>query len=215
MNRYRELLSLYLDGEPTESELTELARLLESDTRLTENFREELFIWDVWSQETAPERSAAAFLAGLHTRLRAEADAPEFEHSVTQKLHHRLRFGWRPILALAAGLILLLSLSYFLNPADLDNGWISSAEAQTVHIHGECVCMHCTLNREARCRQAIRYTDEQGNVKIIGIARDPRFKKFNTCFCHGPTRALIEGEMIEENGEKILKATSITLEAEK
>jgi hypothetical protein len=123
-------------------------------------------------------------------------------------------FLWQPLIAIAAVLVILLSLGYFFNPADINTGLIASAEAQPVHIHGECICMHCTLKQTDRCAKALRYTDNEGNVKIIRIARDPKFRAFNKCFCGGPTPALIEGTLGEENGQEILIADSVTLEEE-
>lgn len=216
MKCYEELLSLYLDGEPTEAELNELAELLKGNQQLASDFREELLIWETWSQESAPERSEDAFLAGFHTRLRAEEDALEFELSVTKQLKERKTpFLWQPLIAIAAVLVILLSLSVLFNPADIDTGLVATAEASSVHIHGECVCLHCTLKTNARCGKAIRYTDDEGNIKIVRLVRDPEHRKFNKCFCRGPTLVLVEGEFVEENGEKALLATTLTLEDQK
>ena len=57
MSRYEELLSLYLDGEPTKADLDELAELLKADPELARKFREELVVWEHYSQSVAPERS--------------------------------------------------------------------------------------------------------------------------------------------------------------
>ncbi|WP_372798154.1 anti-sigma factor [Pontiella sp.] len=215
MTRYEELLSLYLDGEPTEAELNELADLLKADAALAENFRSELLIWDAWSQAQAPERSGEAFLAGLHTRLRAEQDAPEFERSVTDRLRERKRpVLLRPMLAMAAVLAVLLSFGLFFNPADVNTGLVSSAEAAHVTIRGECVCLRCTLHNAERCFKAVRYTDELGEEHLIRLVRDPGLIQYNKCFCKGPTRVLIEGEIVVENGERMLLATSLTIKTE-
>lgn len=216
MNRYEELLSLYLDGEPSEAEFTELADLLKADENLARQFREELLIWEIWSQETAPERSAEAFLAGLHTRLRAEDDAPAFELSVTKQLKQRRNpFRWRPIIAIAALLVILLSLSHFFNPADINTGLVATAEAGHVQIQGECVCLHCTLKKADRCCKAVRYIDAEGNKQIIRLVRDPQWRKYNKCFCKGPTPVKIEGKLVEENGEQMLAATLVSIPEEK
>ncbi|MDF7826437.1 hypothetical protein P4B35_20575 [Pontiellaceae bacterium B12227] len=216
MTRYEDLLSLYLDGEPTEAELNELAELLKNDQKLAVDFREELLIWEAWSQETVPERSAEAFLAGFHTRLRAEDDAGDFELMVTKQLKERRNpFLWQPIFAIAAVLVILLSLSVIFNPADIHTGLVATAEAGTVHIHGECVCMHCTLNKADRCRKALRYTDENGTVHLIPMKKSECLQQHKGCFCRGPTPVLIEGKLVEENGEKMLIATSLVIEEEK
>ena len=216
MTRYEELFSLYFDGEPTDAELTELAELLKNDEKLAHDFREELVIWEAWSQEMAPERSADAFLAGFHTRLRAEEDAGTFELSVSKQLKERRKpFLWKPLIPVAAILVILLSLGVFFNPADIDTGLIATAEASSVHIHGECICLRCTLKSGGRCAKAIRYTDDEGNTKIIQLVNDPEHQKYNQCFCGGPTQVLVEGEFIEQNGAKALLATTLKIEDQK
>jgi len=213
MTRYEELLSLYLDDDPTATELQELANLLKADSNLAENFQQELLIWETWSQEHAPERASDAFIAGLHTRLRAEQDAPSFERSMTKKLNARKNpFMFQPILAIAAILVLLLSIGYFFNPADLNTGLISSAEAGPVRIHGECVCLRCTLQKAERCGKAIRYIEEDGSEHLIRLMQDPELKKYNKCFCNGPTRVLIEGEIVVKKDERLLRATTLNIE---
>lgn len=216
MDRYDELLSLYLDGEPTEAELNELSELLKADAKLAEDFRQELLIWETWSQEHTPERSADAFLAGFHTRLRAEGDASEFELSVTKQLKERKNpFVWQPMIAIAAVLVILLSVSIFVNPADVNTGLVVSADAGPVHIHGECLCMKCTLKKADRCHRAIRYTDENGVVQMIRLKRTDCLKQHGRRFCKSPTMVTIEGELVEEDGEMMLVATSITIDEKK
>ena len=213
MTRYEELLSLYLDGDPTANELQELANLLKADSNLAEDFRQELLIWETWSQEHAPERAADAFIAGLHTRLRAEQDAPAFERAITQKLKTRKNpFMFQPVLAIAALLVILLSISFFFNPADVNTGLISSAEAGPIQIQGECVCLRCTLQKSDRCGKAIRYIDENGTQHLIRLLQDPELKKYNKCFCKGPTQVLIEGEIVVKEDERLLRATTLNIE---
>ncbi|MBT8042599.1 MAG: hypothetical protein KJN67_01840 [Pontiella sp.] len=213
MTRYEELLSLYLDGDPDEAELNELAGMLRDDSELADDFRQELLIWEAWSQAHAPERSADAFMAALHTRVRAQADAPEFELSVTEKLKkQKSPFLFRPLFAIAAAVVILLSLNVLFNPSGIDGGIVATAEAGPVHLHGECVCMRCTLQKEKRCGKAIRYRNEHGTITIIRLARDPGLRQYNKCFCKGPTDVVVDGRIVEENGEKILQATSLTIE---
>lgn len=214
--RYEELLSLYMDGDPTENELNELTEMLKSDRELAENFRQELLIWETWSQEHAPERSSEAFLAGLHTRLRAEDDSSEFELSVTTQLkEQKALIRWPSLLAIAAAVVILLSLGYFINPSDIDTGLVSTAEAAHVHIQGKCVCMHCTLKCEGRCRQAVRFMDENGVEQILPLRRDPHLRKYSKHFCKLASHVDIEGDIIQENGERILVATAIRIADEK
>ena len=216
MTRYEELLSLFLDGEPSEEELTELVGLLKDQPKLAEDFTQELLIWEAWSQEHAPERSADAFLSSFHTRLRAEDDAPDFQLAVTRQIKKRKNpFIWQPLLAIAAVLVILLSVSVFFNPADLNTGLISTAEAGHIQIQGECVCLHCTLKMANRCKKAVRYVDENGEAHLLRLKRNELLSDYNSCFCRGPTLAIIEGEIIIENGEQMLLASSITLDNEK
>lgn len=216
MTRYDELVSLYFDGEPSEAELEELSEILKTDATKAADFQQELFIWEAWSQERAPERSADAFLAGFHTRLRAEEDAPDFELSVTKQLKEQKNpFVWQPLMAIAAVLVILLSLSVFFNPADISTGLVATAKANHVQIQGECVCLRCTLKTEERCKLAIRYQNEKGEVQLIRLKRNPELRKYVKCFCHGPTAASIEGEIIEENGVRMLLASTLKVEDEK
>lgn len=215
MTRYDELVSLYLDGEPSEAELNELETLLRGDDALATDFRDQLMLWEAWSQETAPERSGDAFLSALHTHLRAEQDSSEFELSVTKQLRARKNpFLLQPIIAIAAVLVILLSIGVFMNPADLDTGLVSSAEASNVHLHGECLCPRCVLGTKGPCSKALRYVDEQGETQVIRLAASAELKKCRG-LCRGARPVIIEGEFVEENGEKALFAVLIEFEDEK
>ncbi|VGO17120.1 hypothetical protein PDESU_05715 [Pontiella desulfatans] len=212
MMRYDELLSLYFDGEPSEAELTELADLLRSDETLAMDFREQLLIWEVWSQENAPERSADAFLAAFHTRQRAEEDASDFELSMTKQLKERKNpFLWQPVFAIAAILVILLSLSVLMKPSS-DPQPVAMADHVHLHVHGECVCTHCTLHQTEKHLRAIRYVDNKGRTEIVYLVDNPEMDMKMRHFCRGPTPVLVEGDLVEQDGRRMLAATSFDLE---
>ena len=62
-DRYHELLGGLWDGELSDAQTEELARMLSSQPEWQRDFRQHLVLWDLWAQLTTPERSAAAFVA--------------------------------------------------------------------------------------------------------------------------------------------------------
>jgi hypothetical protein len=216
MTRYDELVSLLFDAEPTDSELEELAQLLRNDERLAADFQKQLLIWDVWAQDAVPERSAKAFEASFQTRLRAEADADTFSSATAHHLQRKRRLRvLLPILAAAAMLTVMLTV-FFLQDAHPENTEYTNnqpaiAPTQQISIVGECVCTRCTLGIEGKHNDAIRYVDQAGQAQLVLLTRNPKLKNYKKAkFCRGPNRIYVEGEMIEENGQQLLAASSIS-----
>lgn len=207
--RYDELVSLFFDGEPSDEELNELAQWLKNDESLATDFREQLLIWEAWSQETAPERSANSFFAGIQTRLRAENDAPAFELSVTKKLkQRRLPLPFHPIIAVAATAALMLIFVQVMMQSSNENEPAVIAETNHICVHGECVCTRCTLHQTEEHLRAIRYRGHEGHTTIVMLKNNPEMKMHMHHFCKGPTPVLVEGNLTEENGELVLTATA-------
>ena len=207
--RYDELVSLYIDGEPSAEELNELEELLKSDEKLALDFQDQLITWDAWSQETAPERSADSFFAGVKTRVRAEKDAPAFELSVTQKLkQRRLPMPFHPIIAVAATAALMLIFVQVMLSSS--KGPTSEVIAQTNHIcvNGECICTHCTLNQTEEHIRAVRYRGEGGKTEIVLLKNNPEMNMKMRHFCRGPTPVLVEGDIENIDGQLTLTATA-------
>ena len=92
--RYKELLGRLLDDQLSATEANELAVGLEADDRLREDLRHHLVLWELWSQQQAPERSSTAFIAAWQTRLRAEAEGADvFAGAVRARLAPRGKTG--------------------------------------------------------------------------------------------------------------------------
>jgi len=194
--------------------------MLSDDRERAKDFQQQLLIWEAWSQETAPERSAEAFVAAFHTRLRAEEDASDFELAVTKQLRERKNpFLFQPIFAIAAVLMILLSLTVLLKPAEPKPQVVEQMDGAEPHTHfvsitGECVCTRCTLKMEGKHNKAIRYADASGAVKIVLLARNPELRQHAGKFCRGPTPALVKGEMVEQDGQQMLAASSLSFTEE-
>lgn len=204
MKRYEELVSLLIDGEPTEEELHELEQILATHPEFAEDLRQQLVIWERWSQEIAPERSADSFVAAFRTRLKAEEDANRFSKSAMKRLKPRkLPFTLAPVLAIAAAVVLMCVLYLLkIDEAANPNYVVLDAQAHLVSIKGECVCTSCTLNLEGGHNKAIRFADAKGDVQLIMVKRDPQLRPHTKHFCGGPTPVLVEGNVIEQEGEE-------------
>jgi hypothetical protein len=209
-SRYNELVSLFMDGDPSEAELNELSGLLKENEDRARDFRDQLTIWEAWSQEIAPERSAASFLDGIHTRLRAEEDAPAFELSITKKLkQRRLPLPFHPIIAVAAtAALILIFTQVMLHSSKGTNTEATIADSTHICVSGECVCTHCTLNQTGEHMRAIRYRGEGGKTKVVLLKNIPEMNMSMHHFCKGPTAVLIEGHIDESNGLPMLTATA-------
>lgn len=132
--RFQELQSIYLDGDPSPSEVEELATLLREDPTLVDNFRQELHFLDLMEQAVKPERTFEAFVNGLETRVRAERTADEFMSELLPKLKavdeaqiapvpmekvHAFPTWQRAALATAAAAAAVLGALAFLDPTSL------------------------------------------------------------------------------------------------
>ncbi len=205
MKRYEELVSLYLDGEPTQAELDELFALMQENPDLAIDMRQRLILWEALSQEIAPERSAEAFSAAFETRQKAEKDAGQFSLSAIEKLKpKRLPMVLAPLLAIAA-VVALMCIFYLIRPrVEGPNFVVLDARAHFVAIQGECVCTNCTLHQEGRHSKAIRYADAKGEFQLIMVKQDPELRSHTKHFCGGPTPVLVQGNLEEEEGQKLL-----------
>ena len=203
MTRYEELVSLYMDGEPTQAELNELCGMLREDPELAKDLRDQLILWEAWSQEVAPERSVEAFMAAMQTRRKAERDAGQFSRSAIEKLKPRPRqLLFAPALAIAAA-VAFMCIFYLIRPTveENPNFTVLDARAQFVAIQGECVCTQCTLHQEGGHNKAIRYADAKGEFHLVMVQRDPKLRPHTKHFCGGPTPVLVKGNLIEEAGQ--------------
>lgn len=108
----------HLDGEPlSTAESADLRATLDADAALRETLLADLAIDGLLRNRLDDEEAGRAFVAGVATVLRAQAEPPDFAVRIRQRIVHsqRLRLrrarrragGW--VVALAAGLLLLVS----------------------------------------------------------------------------------------------------------
>lgn len=211
MSRYDELVSILMDGEPTESELTELEQMLKENPELAKELRDHLLTWESWSQSVAPERSPESFLAACHTRLKAEADSTHFRQSTMRQITPTHRpIAWASGLAAAA--LITLAFLYSLKPPGPDNPGLTpslATEPQSVSIEGESVCTQCTLNQEGGHNKGVRFTGANGAIQLLLLKRDPSLRVHTPHFCGGPTPVLVAGTLVREDGQELLATTSL------
>lgn len=216
MKRYEELVSLLMDGEPTEDELHELEQLLKQDPELADDLRQQLVIWERWSHEVAPERSVDSFVAAFHTRLKAEQDGNRFSESAIKRIKRRpFSITLAPLLAIAAAIVLMCTLYLLKIDEDESPNYVVIDElAQLVSIKGECVCTSCTLGIEGGHRKAIRFADAKGGEQLIMVQRNPELRQHTKHFCGGPTPVLVEGNLVDQEGQDLLAVASIDIKAD-
>jgi ferric-dicitrate binding protein FerR (iron transport regulator) len=87
--RYETLVGRVLDDEASSIEVAELEHGLRDQPERAEDFQSHLVLWELWSQECRPERSAEAFVEGWRTRLAAEAQADAFVERTVENLETR------------------------------------------------------------------------------------------------------------------------------
>jgi anti-sigma factor RsiW len=211
MTRYDELLSLYLDGEPSEQELDELVELLKADDALAKDFREQLIVWEHYSQSVAPERSFRAFEEAMKVRLRAEIDARSFQKATRKRIRTTriLRFAV-PIAAVAAVLSLMIGVFWSKDSAPVNLNQASVIPVmQSVEVQGESVCTVCTLHHEGSHSKAIRFTDGAGETQVLLLENDPELRSHTGKFCGGPNHVHVHGETHEAEGAPLLAVSEL------
>jgi hypothetical protein len=211
MNRYEELVSLFMDGEPTPAELDELSALLSQDPDLARDFRNQLILWESFAQQVTPERSSLAFEEAMKVRLRVEQDGAAFSESTTKRILAFRRARFRGLILAAAALVVIaLGLFHFSRDRTVDlNRKTGIPVPKEVVVVGEAVCTHCTLHREGRHQKAVRYADGRGETQLLFLERRPELRTHTGRFCGGPTRVEIHGETREVEGVPLLAVSSL------
>ncbi len=86
-SRYQDLVGRLFEGDLTTEEAGELAAAMNESPPLRQDLRQHLLLWDLWSQDRSPERSAESFLRAWKTRRRAECEgADAFSAAVRAQL---------------------------------------------------------------------------------------------------------------------------------
>jgi hypothetical protein len=211
--RYEYLSNLALDGELTDADASELAQALAEDTGRKEDFRRLLLLWETWSQNVAPERSAEAFVAAWKTRQSAEIDPETFTAAVEDKLADK-----QPSLISQAATSLISLLAWLRRPASLActavfvvvlaiSLWFATSQTANakVSIEGEAVCPACVLHESHQHSAAIRLRIGD-KVLVYYLDHSPDLDKKQGSFCSGPNPIKVEGIVRKTNGHLQLKA---------
>lgn len=212
-DRFEELLSRLFDGELTDTEAGALTALLRDHPPLRSELRQHLVIWELWSQQKAPERSADAFVAACHTRLRAERQGDSFLASLRERLpnkeHEEQRgaslWWWLRRPASLAGAI------SFLTAAAAILFWfvvLPHRAVATVTLHGEAVCTACILHETHEHRPAIRVT-EGGRTRIYYVKSDRHPFERAGDFCSAPVPLVVTGRAESKDGRLEMEASSV------
>jgi C4-dicarboxylate-specific signal transduction histidine kinase len=219
--RFEFLAGRLLDGELTDDEVEELTAAVRADPSRRRELRQHLVLWELWAQQQAPERSADAFLAAWHTRLRAERQGDEFVVQVRERLSHRARAAslllralewWRraagPIrIACAAGAaaVVLVACLWLVIP--------QHARATTT-LKGEAVCTACMLHETHEHLPAIR-VQADGAPRIYYIQSDPHALLRPGHYCAAPVPLTVTGRSEIKNGRLMLDVESAEAVVEK
>lgn len=91
--RFEELLDDLLERELTPDEAGELAQAVRTDPAWRGELRRHLVLWELWSQQQTPERSADAFVAACRTRLRAEREDERFVAGLNRRIREERDSG--------------------------------------------------------------------------------------------------------------------------
>lgn len=215
--RFEELLGRLLDGELSPVDGDELAAVLRAEPDRRRECRQHLVLWELWSQQQAPERSAEAFVAAFRTRMHAERQSESFVDSLKKRIardaggagtESRLGAWWaalrRPAGLAWASSVAVVALVFFV--------WLLAphrAEAMTI-VHGEAVCPLCVLHEGHVHRPALR-VNEGGVARVIDLDPSDQLAQMQGYFCSGPNPLTVEGRPHTEAGRTSFNVSRIEL----
>jgi hypothetical protein len=213
-SRYDELVAALHEDGLTAAQADELAALVRDRPELRRDLRRQLVLWELWSQQQAPERGAESFLAACRTRLRAEssADGEEFLAALHRRQSHAARrtppqrrwlprpviLAWAaPLVAAAAALAIWLTLP---------------RTAQATTLSGEAICTACMLHESHEHRPVLRIQDG-GTTRLCYLESDhPLYREIGN-FCAAPIPVDATGGLRTENGRLILAVQALARHA--
>jgi hypothetical protein len=232
--RYHELLGRMMDGELSGTEDEELGRALKDFPALREDLRQHLVLWEIWSQDQSPERSAQGFVHAWETRLSAEGESAEaFTAAVRSQLENSDRRGcpeeahregrrWNAI-----GLRMALWFEglriFSQRPAKLF--WVLSAAmvvvvsawfatTRSTHaattIQGEGICTLCTLKQGHEHLQAIRVIRPAAGTHLYYLEKNRISAGVD--FCDGPLPVVGKGYLKTNEARVSLEATELKVQ---
>jgi len=229
--RYQELLQNLLDKELSPSEAIELTEGLRQHPEWLADLRQHLALWDVWSQQVAPERSAESFIAGWQTRVRAEAGAEQFSKSVLDRVRApTFRFGvpfwkrwrWAWQIGFAVFALAFISMAALWTVQRISQARVSGENAgflvqigtnRTVTIVGEGVCPCCVLHevlpQNGRPPNPAIRLKQNGVTRIIYLEFPGYTQVMHDQYFTGGTTVTVKGILRDEKGRLILTTSSI------
>ncbi len=208
--RYESLVDTLLEEGLSPAETEELAALVAARPDLRADLRRQLTLWELWSQQQAPERGADSFLAACRTRLRAEndVDRESFVAAVRRRLslgdsRHaagRAWFGFPLNLAWAAPLTIVLVLTVL---------WIAlPRQAEATTFEGEAICASCMLHQTHEHLPVIRIQDGATERHFYLESDHPLYREIGD-YCAAPIPIHATGPLRRENGRVILAVRAL------
>jgi hypothetical protein len=223
--RYEQLLAVLLDEELPPAAAAQLLAGLCKYPQLQRELRQQLILWEAWSQQVAQERSADSFVEAWKTRALTAGESEAFSQSVMEKIgapleafRHRIAFWkrWRPLqIAFAVFALAFLAMAGWWTQQQLTKGEPVPAVVQlpapgpdgTVTVTGEGVCIWCVLHEANHPGPAIRVR-QGGSTRIVHLDF-PGYSYALHHFFEGGTTVTAKGILREENGQTILATRSI------
>jgi hypothetical protein len=139
--------------------------------------------------------------------------ASQLEDAMTKQLRQQRNPFLRPVFTVAAIGALFMIFGFIVQMmADTEKSEevpapIEKPQETHLTVHGECICISCTLHLSTQHHRAIRYRGDGNEEKIILLREHPDMDMNTNYFCGGPTPCLVEGD-IPTNGLRILTATA-------
>jgi len=206
-DRFEELLGRLLDNELSLAEGDELAAALRAEPARFRELRQHLGLWELWTQQQAPERSAEAFLAACRTRLRAEREGENFLTRLKERISRDSTKSKRPThLAWAASIALVIAATAIVL-------WQFAAHPSTeimIALQGEAVCPACVLHEGHEHVPALRVRKD-GATRVYYLDPSPALASQQGYFCGGPTPVKIEGKIHRVGDRDRLAVSQIEL----
>ena len=143
-----------------------------------------------------------------------QSRSSQLEDAISKQVRQQRNPFLRPIFTVAAigalFMIFGLVVQMMADPKKTDPDPPRTEKPGETHltVHGECVCISCTLNLSTQHHRAFRYRGDGNREKIILLQDHPGMDMNIEWFCKGPTPALVEGEIINPDGIRMLKAAA-------
>lgn len=232
--RYRELLGGLLEDNLSPNEAEELGFALKSSPALRRDLRQHLALWEMWSQDQSPERSATRFIHSWETRLRADSEGPnEFAAAVQEKLEDYDQGGFadqarkeaRPQEATGRRMALWFQglrifsrrrarLFWPISAAIvlLGYAWVATTRSSSaaMTIRGEGICTVCTLNQGHEHLQAIQVIRAGNDRRLYYLEKNQI--SAGVFFCDGPIPVVGKGYLKTNETRLSLAATELKVQ---